>query len=648
MPSHIKKIFSNRYLWVITLSLALFSKGFSQAPLFGSLLSSTVSPDGSVEFVIQGVFLNDPISATVGSCDCIQVLGPNKQNGFTFLTCSVSASEIASSGCVGNFPITVTNATGSGTSGFTLEIPALPVVDPISPIYLSKATVIPDSLRGTYNYNVKANPGFTPRGFQFEWDVALPLPNPLPTTRFANPSDFTIQSNLFTYGGSGDLITERFQEIGYPILVDSVTTEDFTDAVTLVFKRKYKYYIKQIGPFPSATLPLFQGLGLSYTGDTLSYDDAVDIDIYSSVAGSSFLFDIWPGSFTPENFYEDDDLEPQLSRNIIAVDHLVHQVIFDEHNIAAPNAVVDSTVNNSGTPFQLSLEHQRYKEYFAATNRGDTSWVTYSIKRTTDTAITASQIQASLSGADSNNFSVMDLDTISLTNDSVKDFRVAYHPMNNAPSHNADFNISVGGRSYQIPLIGVLTDTVGPSLSISDTNDVLSVGDTAVFTLHFSEPVLAFTKASLSFVPDSSASSAVLTTVVADSLFRLEFHNLPEGEYSFYLPGNTVNDPTGNGNLASDTISFTIENVSTLAVSIDSVANVLCRGDNSGYLEVTVSGGTAPYTYSWSNSATGASINNISAGTYTVTVTDANSGTATTSETVTEPTPLNAGTILTN
>ncbi|MBL0051102.1 MAG: SprB repeat-containing protein [Bacteroidetes bacterium] len=50
------------------------------------------------------------------------------------------------------------------------------------------------------------------------------------------------------------------------------------------------------------------------------------------------------------------------------------------------------------------------------------------------------------------------------------------------------------------------------------------------------------------------------------------------------------------------------------------------------------SGGTAPYTYLWSNGKTTASNNGLSAGTYTATVTDSKGCTAKCSYTVTEPT----------
>ncbi len=74
--------------------------------------------------------------------------------------------------------------------------------------------------------------------------------------------------------------------------------------------------------------------------------------------------------------------------------------------------------------------------------------------------------------------------------------------------------------------------------------------------------------------------------------------------------------------------------------SISTQTNVSCFGGTNGSATVSVSGGTAPYTYLWSNGATSAFITGIIAGTYTCTITDANNCTKTQSVTITQPTAI--------
>src|SRR5690606_22724501 len=74
------------------------------------------------------------------------------------------------------------------------------------------------------------------------------------------------------------------------------------------------------------------------------------------------------------------------------------------------------------------------------------------------------------------------------------------------------------------------------------------------------------------------------------------------------------------------TESVTIEEPTPLLVTIDSQVDVSCNGSNDGEATVTVAGGIGPYNYSWSTVPvqTTASATGLSAGTYTVTVTDVN------------------------
>lgn len=65
--------------------------------------------------------------------------------------------------------------------------------------------------------------------------------------------------------------------------------------------------------------------------------------------------------------------------------------------------------------------------------------------------------------------------------------------------------------------------------------------------------------------------------------------------------------------------------------------NISCFGNQNGTIDLTVSGGTAPYTYQWSNDATTEDLSALASGYYHVTVTDSNQVSAEAEITLTEP-----------
>ncbi len=105
-------------------------------------------------------------------------------------------------------------------------------------------------------------------------------------------------------------------------------------------------------------------------------------------------------------------------------------------------------------------------------------------------------------------------------------------------------------------------------------------------------------------------------------------------------PGNwwvVVTDAGGCTNVAITTITQPSALTTTIAGS-----NPTCYGYTNGSVNLTPSGGTVPYTYTWSNGATSQDLSGIAAGTYTVTVTDNLLCTKTASVTITSPSAVTA------
>jgi gliding motility-associated-like protein len=72
----------------------------------------------------------------------------------------------------------------------------------------------------------------------------------------------------------------------------------------------------------------------------------------------------------------------------------------------------------------------------------------------------------------------------------------------------------------------------------------------------------------------------------------------------------------------------------------NTLTNILCSGDSTGAITININGGAAPLSFLWSNGATTQNISNLTNGSYTVTVTDANSCTGTKSFFISQPTFL--------
>ena len=113
----------------------------------------------------------------------------------------------------------------------------------------------------------------------------------------------------------------------------------------------------------------------------------------------------------------------------------------------------------------------------------------------------------------------------------------------------------------------------------------------------------------------------------------------PGNAITAYVAGNVADgSDTDDGDLiVTSTSAGMMAAGIPLEVDIISSTDLVCNGTNTGSATAGATGGTSPYSYHWSNNVNQATINNVPAGTYTVTVTDQATTTATTSVVISQP-----------
>ncbi|MBI4931801.1 MAG: T9SS type A sorting domain-containing protein [Bacteroidetes bacterium] len=219
--------------------------------------------------------------------------------------------------------------------------------------------------------------------------------------------------------------------------------------------------------------------------------------------------------------------------------------------------------------------------------------------------------------------------------------------------NNGAINITTSGGTFPYTFnwspVGLTTEdisglTVGNySLSVTDAN-----GCTKNQTYLINQPPAIAASISVTNVNCNGGSNGTANVSVSVGVFPFTyqwdaFAGSQTAQVAVGLSAGTYSVVVTDADGCTGTFSTTITQPAVLTSTI-TPTNVVCNGGSNGSVNLSVSGGTSPYTFSWSTAATTQNISNLPAGNYSVSVTDSKGCVTTNSVTVGQP-PLLTSTI---
>lgn len=240
------------------------------------------------------------------------------------------------------------------------------------------------------------------------------------------------------------------------------------------------------------------------------------------------------------------------------------------------------------------------------------------------------------------------------------------------------FYIDDSARLYTLPMFGgpitlnpgkyaVLQQEVDSTLQVANANTIFKTNSVFVqwptnpfganlfspvegFGVNFSKPFLMWPNFNQCYGQTGGTLGAQTlascglsngtATVNLDAGYSVTWEDATTNTTCVNLPAGYATYTMTNGT-CTFVDSVLIENPNAPSMNIDNIVDALCNGQ-TGEINITISGGTAPYSTLWSDNSTNEDLV-ASAGTYTAVITDAaNCVVNVTSSTITEPSALSA------
>ncbi|MCZ8228826.1 MBG domain-containing protein [Flavobacterium sp.] len=436
-------------------------------------------------------------------------------------------------------------------------------------------------------------------------------------------ASFSITGNSVTINASPDFETKSF----YSVRIRT------TDQGSLTFEKAFTITINDVSDINQAPTDITlsaaaidENVAANSTVGTLSSTDGDTSSFtYSLVAGTGDADNaVFTISGSDLKIIASPDFETKASYSV--------RVRTFDGTSTFEKAFTVSINDLNEAPTDITLSATAIDENVAANSTvgtlsstdGDTSSFTYSLVAgtgDTDNAV------FSISGSDLKIIASPDFETKASysvrirtfdgTSTFEKAFTISINDINEAPTDIALSALVINERVATNSTVGAFTSTdfdSGNTFTYSLVNG-LGDADNASFSISGATLLIATS-------PDFETKASYSIRVKATDQNGLFF------EKQFTITINDVCELDGSLTLANDTLNPTQTNVS-------------CNGGTNGSASVTPPGGAGGYTYSWSPSGgTAATATGLAAGSYTVTITGANSCTTTRNFTITQPTAI--------
>ncbi|HMT29024.1 MAG TPA: SprB repeat-containing protein, partial [Bacteroidia bacterium] len=185
------------------------------------------------------------------------------------------------------------------------------------------------------------------------------------------------------------------------------------------------------------------------------------------------------------------------------------------------------------------------------------------------------------------------------------------------------------------------------TVTVKDDNCPTNGQQTFSFSIFVPSPFFTFVTTDVTCAGGNNGSATA--SPVYGNLYNYSWNSVP-----------VQNTPTASG-LAAGSYTLTVSDTNSCSLSVpvvisepsainisSTVADVTCFGENNGLIDITVSGGSGPYTFLWSNNSISEDISNLEPGNYQVEVTDGSGCIMIEAFTISEPDPLTASFVSTS